>query len=335
MTRKANGHIWTSVVGAALVAGATALAGMTPGWAADKVIKIGITMPITGADAKSAVMTMHASQMAMQEFNDSGALPGYKVELVVYDNATATAGQYDPAQAATNTKKLVADPDVVANVGPIMSGDGKAMSPILCAGRHGDDHAGLDQSGHHRSEVHAGQFRPNGKAVYFRTVTTDAYQGPNMANYYKDTLKVNSVYILDDSGAYGVGMANAFEAQAKKIGITVLGRDRLEPKEADYTTILTKIKALNPDVDLLRRRRPGRREADQAGLRRHSERDQGRRRRPLRLRHPQRRRLPGGRGLVLHHRLAAHRRPGQGPAVDQEVRGGLRRGPRRLCDHRL
>jgi branched-chain amino acid transport system substrate-binding protein len=69
-----------------------------------------------------------------------------------------------------------------------------------------------------------------------------------MANYMKDTLHVKSIYILDDSGAYGVGMSDAFEAQAKKIGINVLGHDQLDPKEADYTTVLTKIKGLNPDA---------------------------------------------------------------------------------------
>ncbi len=68
-----------------------------------------------------------------------------------------------------------------------------------------------------------------------------------MANYFADTLKVKSVYVLDDSGAYGVGLADAFQAQAKKRGINVLGRDQLNPKEADYTTTLTKIKQLNPD----------------------------------------------------------------------------------------
>jgi branched-chain amino acid transport system substrate-binding protein len=56
------------------------------------------------------------------------------------------------------------------------------------------------------------------------------------------------VYILDDTGAYGEGTANAFEAQAKIKGIEVLGHDKLNPKESDYTTILTKIKALNPDA---------------------------------------------------------------------------------------
>jgi len=79
-------------------------------------------------------------------------------------------------------------------------------------------------------------------------VTTDAFQGPNMANWMKDKLKIKTVYVLDDSGAYGVGIADAFQAQATKIGIKVLGRDQLNPKEADYTTVLTKIKGLDPEA---------------------------------------------------------------------------------------
>src|SRR5215470_9250373 len=69
-----------------------------------------------------------------------------------------------------------------------------------------------------------------------------------MANYFAQTLKVKKVYVLDDGGAYGVGMADAFEAQAKKNGITVLGHDQLDPREADYATILTKIKGVGPDA---------------------------------------------------------------------------------------
>ena len=65
-------------------------------------------------------------------------------------------------------------------------------------------------------ESSAPQFRPAGMAIYFRTVTTDAYQGPNMANYFAQKLKVKKVFIIDDTGAYGVGIADAFEAQARK-----------------------------------------------------------------------------------------------------------------------
>jgi branched-chain amino acid transport system substrate-binding protein len=94
----------------------------------------------------------------------------------------------------------------------------------------------------------ATQYRPQGKAIYFRTVATDAFQGPYMANYYADVLHVKTVYILDDSGAYGVGLADAFQGQAEKKGVKIVGRDRLDPKAADYSAVLTKIKSLNPEA---------------------------------------------------------------------------------------
>jgi branched-chain amino acid transport system substrate-binding protein len=60
--------------------------------------------------------------------------------------------------------------------------------------------------------------------------------------------KAKSVYVLDDGGAFGVGIADSFQRRATELGMKVLGRDRLDPKEADYKTILTKIKGLNPDA---------------------------------------------------------------------------------------
>jgi branched-chain amino acid transport system substrate-binding protein len=223
--------------------------GMTASQAADKIAKIGITLPLTGADAQSATLIKNGAVMAIDEQNEKGGIAGYKLEAVIYDNGTATAGQYDPAQAATNVKKLASDPAVVANVGPQMSGSGKAMSPILSAANLATiTPSSTNPDITSTDPKFMNQFRPNKKAVYFRTVTTDKFQGPNMANYFHDTLHVKSVYVLDDSGAYGVGMANLFEQRAKEIGMKVLGHDQLNPKEADYTTILTKIKQLNPDA---------------------------------------------------------------------------------------
>jgi len=215
--------------------------------AQDNTLKIGITLPLTGADAEDATLIKDGALMAIDEANAKGGVAGYKIQAVIYDNGTPTAGQYDPGQAATNTRKLIGDPQVVANVGPQMSGSGKAMSPILSEA----DLATITPSSTNpdiTSPAFAAQFRPKGKAIYFRTVTTDASQGPAMANFFAQNLHVKSVFILDDSGAYGVGLANAFEAQAKKNGIKVLGHDQINPKEADYTTILTKIKAEHPDA---------------------------------------------------------------------------------------
>lgn len=215
--------------------------------AADKQVKIGINLPFTGADAEAAKRIEYGVLLAIDEANAKGGVSGYTLEAMPLDDGTATAGQYDPAQAATNARKMVSDRSVVAAVGPQMSGSGKAMSPILSMG----DLATITPTSTNpdiTDPKYAAQYRPAGKAIYFRTVTTDAYQGPNMANYMAEKLNVKSVYVLDDSGAYGVGLADSFQAQAGKKGVKVLGRDRLDPKAADYTTILTKIKSLNADA---------------------------------------------------------------------------------------
>jgi branched-chain amino acid transport system substrate-binding protein len=228
----------------AVVAAASAGA---PARAADKVVKIGINLSLTGADAEGATRIRNGIMMAIDGSNEANGIPGYRLEPLVLDDGTATAGQYDPAQAATNARKMVSDKDVVGALGPEMSGAGKAMAPILSMGGLATitpTSTNPDIS----DPKFAQQFRPAGKPIYFRTVTTDAYQGPNMANFYVDVLKVKSVFVLDDSGAYGVGMADAFEKQAGAKGIKVLGRDRLDPKAADYSAILTKIKSLNPDA---------------------------------------------------------------------------------------
>ncbi|HVC63123.1 MAG TPA: branched-chain amino acid ABC transporter substrate-binding protein [Acetobacteraceae bacterium] len=221
--------------------------GSKPGWAADKVVKVGVDLSLTGADAEDATLVKDGIVMAFDGANQGNAVPGYTFELMTLDDGTATAGQYDPAQGATNARKMVSDKQVVAAIGPQMSGVGKAMAPILSEGGL----ATITPSSTNPDITNpkfAAQFRPAGKPIYFRTVTTDAYQGPNMANFMAENLKVKSVYILDDSGAYGVGLADAFQGQAVKKGMKVLGRDRLDPKASDYTAILTKIKALGPQA---------------------------------------------------------------------------------------
>jgi branched-chain amino acid transport system substrate-binding protein len=231
----------------ATTAATAVLAGTRTARAADKTFKVGLDASLTGADAESAIRVRNGVAMAIDNANAAGEIPGIQLLLVSFDDGTATAGQYDPAQAATNARKMVSDPDILAAIGPQMSGAGKAMAPILSEG----DLATITPSSTNPDITNpkfADQFRPAGKAIYFRTVTTDAYQGPNMANFFADTLKVKSVYVLDDSGAYGVGIADTFQAQAEKKGIKILGRDRLDPKAADYSAILTKIKSLNPQA---------------------------------------------------------------------------------------
>ncbi len=230
-----------------LLAGAALLPALrTPARAADKTLRIGINLSLTGGDAESGARIRDGALMAIDDANAAGAVPGYRLEAVVLDDATATAGQYDPAQAATNARRLVSDRTVVGAVGPQMSGAGKAMAPIL-------SRASLaiitpsSTSPDLTDPRFAAQYRPGGKPVYFRTITTDAYQGPEMADFFAETLAAKAIYVLDDQGAYGIGMADAFQRRIAEKGVPVLGRDQLDPKVSDYSAILTRIKAAGAD----------------------------------------------------------------------------------------
>src|SRR3954452_5445340 len=91
-------------------------------FAADKTITIGINLPLTGADAHDAELIKDGAMLALDEAHAKGGVAGYKINVVVLDDAPAAAAQYDPAQPATNAIKMVSDSTVVAAIGPQMSG---------------------------------------------------------------------------------------------------------------------------------------------------------------------------------------------------------------------
>lgn len=224
----------------------TLAAGMPPSaWSADEqTVIVGVTLPLTGADAQDAKLVDQGFQMAIDQANERKEIPGHRLMLQTLNTATPTTGQYDPAEAATAARTLISNPHVVVNLGPYMSGEGKAMAPLLSTA----DLPTITPTSTNpdiTSPQFAQQFRPGGNAIYFRTCTTDAFQGPFMANYMKEVLHLKSVFVFDDSGAGGVGGADAFQARAKQIGLDVLGRDHLDPLAADYTPALTRVKALD------------------------------------------------------------------------------------------
>jgi branched-chain amino acid transport system substrate-binding protein len=237
----------SSLVATAAAAALALAFGASGALAADKVITIGWDGSLTGGDAEGAILQQYGAMMAVADANIKGMVKGVRFEVDSLDDGTATAGQYDPVQAATNARKFAADRHVVGIIGPQMSGAAKAMTPILSAA----DLVMITPSATNPDLTNpkfAAQYDPSGKTIFFRTVATDAYQGPNMANYFAEVLKVKSVFVIDDTGAYGEGLADAFQARAAEKGIKVLGRDKVDPKAADYTALFTKIKSMNPDA---------------------------------------------------------------------------------------
>jgi branched-chain amino acid transport system substrate-binding protein len=84
--------------------------------------------------------------------------------------------------------------------------------------------------------------------VTFRVVGRDDQQGPAVASYLVNELKVKKVAIADDATAYGEGLANEVEKSLKAAKVQVVTREKATDKTTDFKAILTKMKSKTPDA---------------------------------------------------------------------------------------
>ncbi|MGE5659202.1 MAG: branched-chain amino acid ABC transporter substrate-binding protein [Actinomycetota bacterium] len=214
-------------------------------------VKIISMLPMTGSALGQSQTMVNSIKQVLDE-NKSTACDGkIKIQYEVYDDATAAAGQWDPAQVTSNANKAVADGSVVAVIGHYNSGAAKLSIPILNQANivmvsPANTYPGLSKPGKGEAKE-PNVYYPNGKRNFTRVVPADDIQGSVAAKWAKD-LGVQKVYILDDQELYGKGIADIFEATAKKMGMEVLGHEGIDKKAADYKALMTKIKALNPDM---------------------------------------------------------------------------------------
>lgn len=214
-------------------------------------VKIVSSLPITGSSQGQAQTIINGIKQVLEE-NKYAACDG-KIKIVYepYDDATAAAGKWAPEQVTSNANKAVADKNVVAIIGHYNSGAAKLSIPILNQANlvmvsPAATYPGLTKPG--KGEAKEPEiYYPNKIRNFARVVPADDIQGVVAAKWAK-SLGVKKVYILNDQELYGKGLADIFEATAKKEGIQVLGKEGINPKAPDYKALMTKIKALNPDM---------------------------------------------------------------------------------------
>lgn len=223
---------------------ASAAASQAPASAATKgTIKVAIELPLQGSELAASQPIINGIKLALKDAG--GQAGGYTVTIpdsAIFDDAVN--GAHDPQQGAKNMQTIVADPDIVAVIGPLNSSVAKAQIPI-------SNEAGLFQCS--PANTNPGLTKPPDALQlrtkpnnYVRVVTTDDVQGPAGALYMYQKLGVKSVYIIDDTETFGKGVADAFEQEFKKLGGTVVAHDAAPKTTTDYTSILTAAKAKNP-----------------------------------------------------------------------------------------
>ncbi len=222
------------------------LAGTSAHAATVPTLRIGVDLPVSGADAAIGIPTQNGAVLAIEQANKRGFAGGkYKLDASLLDDAVQ--GKHDPAAGAQNVKTFIADSSVMAMVGPFNSNVAKSEIPLT-------NDAGLAQISPSNTNdgltvgEDAKKLRTAHPDVntYFRVCTKDSRQGSALATFAQK-LGFKKIFIIDDNETYGKGLADNFEASFKGVG-TVLGHEHITANQQDFKALLTKVHSTNPDA---------------------------------------------------------------------------------------
>jgi branched-chain amino acid transport system substrate-binding protein len=205
---------------------------LSAGIAAEQApIRIGLMAPLTGAWASEGQEMKRVVDLLAEELNARGGVGGKPVAVIAEDDGG------DPRTAALAAERL-ATREVKAVVGAYGSAVTEASQGIL-------DEARIVQLANGST---ATRLTEKGLKYFFRVCPRDDEQARSAAAAIH-ALGVRRLAILHDSSTYAKGLADAARARLAGSGeVDIVFFDALTPKEQDYTAILTKIKAVRPDL---------------------------------------------------------------------------------------
>src|SRR5690349_9969277 len=180
-------------------------------------IKVYTSWPLTGGTQFVGQSMLNAAQLALEHYledHDGVGPAGFDVEIVALDDASPTTGAWDGTIEAENAQRCVNDAQCMVYFGTYNSGAAKVSMVITNAAgmaqiSPANSYAGLTRAcgvENGCQEDEPGIYRPTGIVNYFRTNGTDDVQGPAGASWAVCS-GFKKVYILDDTQAYGKGVA--------------------------------------------------------------------------------------------------------------------------------
>jgi branched-chain amino acid transport system substrate-binding protein len=218
---------------ASLALAASLLASSAAALAQGQVVRIGLSGPLTGANAFAGKDNENGVRLAVEELNAKKIKVGGKnlrFELMSEDDGG------DP-KSGVNVAQKFADAGVKFVLGPYNSGVAIPASRVY-------HDAGILMSTVGTSPKITQARYP----TVFRIVASDTQVGASMASYAAKELKLKTVGVIDDRTAFGQGIADEFVRQARASGLSVAGREFTTDKASDFAAILTAFRTKKVDA---------------------------------------------------------------------------------------
>ena len=212
------------------VATALAAGGVVPA-TAQGPIRIGASLSLTGTYAKLGKNQHEGYQLCEKDLNAKGGLLGRKVQFVVYDD------QSMPATAVRLYEKLITEDKVDAIMGPY-------SSPVT--------EAAVNVTEKYKKVMVAplaattSIFKKGRKYIFMVISPAEGYLEGLVDMAAKRGLK--TVAIVNEDTLFTKASAVGVAELAKKKGMQVVLQEAYPKGNTDFSAMLTKVKAANPDV---------------------------------------------------------------------------------------
>ena len=216
------------------VALALAVGGVVPA-TAQGPIRIGASLSLTGTYAKLGKNQHEGYQLCEKDLNAKGGLLGRKVQFVVYDD------QSMPATAVRLYEKLITEDKVEGVMGPY-------SSPVT--------EAAVNVTEKYKKVMVAPLAattsifkRPAGQKrnyVFMVISPAEVYLEGLIDMGAKRGLK--TVAVVNEDTLFSKAAASGAEELAKKKGLQVVFKEAYPKGNTDFSALLTKVKAANPDI---------------------------------------------------------------------------------------
>lgn len=203
--------------------------------ASGDVIKVGINTELSGGAASYGTNARDGALLAIEHINANGGVMGKKLEAVVRD-CKSTADEAMSVSAALVGEKIV------AQVGPLISSDVQACTPIMM-----ENKIPLIAPAATAPKVTVNE---KGETLdyIFRVCFIDPFQGTLMAQFAYDNLGAKTAAIYKDASTdYGKGLAEYFNKTFTEKGGKIVAEEGFVKGDRDFKATLTKIREKKPD----------------------------------------------------------------------------------------
>jgi len=195
-------------------------------------IKVGVVLPLSGAQQKFGEIEKNSFLMALEEINAAGGVNGRPLELLIEDDKS----KIDIGRSAA--EKLILKDQVVALTGGYSSDVTFAMAAVA----------------QHRNVPFlittgaADEITELGAEYVFRLNPPVSEYARPLIEFLQQVVKPKSIVILYEKSLFGQSGSREFADQAVEQDWKILMNEGYEAGTADFKTLLNKAKAAKPDV---------------------------------------------------------------------------------------